>query len=141
MKMDSVVMVRRGWPNEGALDRVEKIYSGATLTKGDWVAKQSDGTVALSGASASNTVGMVIQGNGDSDSAVVSGKAVVLWRNFIVDVANYDTTASYAPGSPLTVKSGKLTLANGTTDPTVGFVLDVVGSSATETAHLTALIR
>jgi hypothetical protein len=150
MKMEAVAMVRRGWPNEGALDRAETIKAGSTVSLGDWVAKQSDGTVDLSGASASNSVGLVIQGNGDSGSAANSGKAVVLWSGFIVDVSNYDTNPTYAPGAHVTAKNGKLTLATepsgtGSTyvpgDPVVGTVLDVVSVSATETAHLTVLVK
>jgi hypothetical protein len=135
MKMEYTAEIIRGWPYDGSLDRNETIKSSVTLTNGDWVAKQSDGTVDKSGASASAFVGLVIQGNGDSGSAVNSNKAVVLWGNFIAKISNYDTGASYAPGSPLTAKSGKLTLATGT-DPIVGHVLDVVTVSATNTAHL-----
>lgn len=140
MKMEAVAMVRRGWPNEGALDRAEVIKAGSTVTLGDWVAKQADGTVDLSGATASAAVGLVVQGNGDSGSAANSGKAVVLWSGFIVDISNYDAVPTYAPGSPLTAKSGKLTLATGT-DPVVGTVLDVVAASATQTAHLSVLVK
>lgn len=135
MKMEYTAEIIRGWPYDGSLDRNEPIKSGVTLTNGDWVAKQSNGTVDKSGATASNFVGLVIQGNGDSGSAVNSNKAVVLWGNFIAKISNYDTGASYAPGSPLTAKLGKLTLAI-STDPVVGHVLDVVTSSTTNTAHL-----
>lgn len=135
MKMEYTAEIIRGWPYDGSLDRNETIKSSVTLTNGDWVAKQSDGTVDKSGASANAFVGLVIQGNGDSGSAVNSNKAVVLWGNFIAKISNYDTGASYVPGSPLTAKSGKLTLATGA-DPIVGHVLDVVTVSATNTAHL-----
>ena len=136
-KMDYNAQIVRGWPYDGALDRNEKIKAGVTLTNGDWVQKQTDGSVDKSGAAASNSVGLVIQGNGDSASAVNSNRAVVLWGNFIADIANYDTTPSYVPGSPLTVKLGKVTLGVVGTDPIIGFVLDVVATSATETARLT----
>lgn len=136
-KMDYNAQIVRGWPYDGALDRNEKIKSGVTLTNGDWVQKQTDGSVDKSGAAASNSVGLVIQGNGDSASAVNSNRAVVLWGNFIADIANYDTVPAYVPGSPLTVKSGKVTLGVVGTDPILGFVLDVVATSTTETAHLT----
>jgi len=64
-----------------------------------------------------------------------SGKAVVLWGNYIVATSNYNTGSSFAPGSPVTGLSGKFDLA-GTTDPECGFVLRVQGASATQTAHL-----
>lgn len=135
MKMEYTAEIIRGWPYDGSLDRNEPIKAGVTLTNGDWVAKQTDGTVDKSGASATAFVGLVIQGNGDSGSSVNSNKAVTLWGNFIAKISNYDTGASYAPGSPLTAKLGKLTLATGT-DPIVGHVLDVVASGTTATAHL-----
>lgn len=141
MKMDSVVMIKRGWPNEGALDRAEPITAGATVTLGDWVQKQADGTVNLTGASATNLAGLVVQGNGDSASAQNSGRAVVLWSGFIADVSNYDTVPTYVPGSSLTVKSGKLTLGTVGTDPIIGTVLDVVAVGPNDTAHLTVLVK
>jgi hypothetical protein len=64
-----------------------------------------------------------------------SGKAVVLWGNYIVATSNY-TAGAYVPGSPVTASNGKYTLANGSTDPECGFVLRVQGVSATQTAHL-----
>lgn len=134
--MERNAEIIRGWPYDGSLERVEPITTGATLQNGDWVAKQSDNTVNKSGASSSNAVGLVIVGNGDSGSAAYANKAVVLWGNFLAKVSNY-AAGAYAPGSPITVKSGQVALGVVGTDPIVGFVLDVVASSATETAHLT----
>lgn len=140
MKMEYTAMIRRGWPNEGALDRAEPIQVGATLVNGDWVAKQADGTVAKSAATASNLVGLVVSGNGDAASAANSGKAVVLWSGFIVDTSNF-AAGAYVPGSSVTAKSGQLALGVVGTDPIVGTVLDYVTVSATETAHLTVLVK
>jgi hypothetical protein len=136
MLMERNAEIIRGWPYDGSLERVEPITAAATLQNGDWITKQSDNTVNKTGASASNNVGLVIVGNGDSGSAAYAGKAVVLWGNFLAKISNY-AAGAYAPGSPLTVKSGQLALANGTTDPVIGFVLDVVAGATTETAHLT----
>ncbi len=140
--MEAVAMIRRGWPNEGALDRAETIKASTTLVNGDWVTKHTDGTVQLAGATAANNKisGLVIVGNGDAASASNTNKAVVLWGNYIADVSNYDTGATYAPGDPLMVVSGKVTLQT-STNPIVGYVLDVVTVSATETAHLTILVK
>lgn len=139
MLMERNAEITRGWPYDGARDRAEPIASGSTIQNGDWVAKQSNGTVALSGSAASNAVGLVFVGNGDSASASNTNKALVLWGNFEAKIANYDTTASYVPGNNVTVKSGKITLA-GSTDPVVGTVLDVVTAITSglfqETAHL-----
>lgn len=65
-----------------------------------------------------------------------SGKAVVLWGNYIVATSNFTASGSWVPGSPVTASNGKYTLANGTTDPELGHVLRVQGASATQTAHL-----
>ena len=66
-----------------------------------------------------------------------SGKAVVLWGNYIAKVDSTAYTAgAYVPGSPVTANAGKIALANGTTDPELGYVLRVQGVSGTETAHL-----
>lgn len=140
MKMEYSAMIRRGWPNEGALDRAEPIAAGSTLVNGDWVAKQADGTVAKSGAAASNSVGLVVSGNGDAASAANSGKAVVLWSGFIADISNY-AAGAYVPGSTVTAKSGQIALNVGGTDPVVGHVLDVVAGSGSETAHLTIMVK
>jgi hypothetical protein len=135
MKMERVAEVVRGWPYDGSLDLNEPITDGAVLNNGDWVEKQADGTVdAAAGATA--FAGLVMVGNGDSGSAAASGKAVVLWGNFIADISNYDSTASFAPGNAVTVKAGIITKAVVGTDPVIGFVLDVVAASTTETARI-----
>lgn len=142
MKMESTAMVRRGWPNEGALERAELIKAASTLVNGDWVMKQSDGTVDKTSATAASNVlcGLVVAGNGDAASAANTNKATVLWSGFTVDISNYDITPTYAPGNALMSVSGKLTLATGT-NPVVGYVLDVVAVSTTETARLTVLVK
>lgn len=65
-----------------------------------------------------------------------TGKAVVLWGNYIVQTSNYNTGASFVPGSPVTGMTGKYDLANGTTDPECGFVLQVLGNTGTQTQSL-----
>lgn len=140
MKMEYTAMIRRGWPNEGALDRAEPIKAGATLVNGDWVAKQADGTVDKSAAAASAAVGLVISGNGDAASAKNTNLAVVLWSNFIVQTSNY-AAGAYAPGSMVTVKSGQIALGTVGTDPELGRVLDVVAGDANNTASLVILVK
>lgn len=141
MKMEYAFEVLRGWPQDGALDRIEPIKTGDTLKNGDVVTKHTDGTVTLVGATASNKVGVVIQGNGDSASASGVGKALVLWGNYIARVASTAYAAgAYAPGSNVTGKSGKFALDAGS-DPVVGVVLDVIPASATETESLVILVR
>ncbi len=226
MVMEYRAEILRGWPQDGARERNELVKSGSTLFNGDLVEVQADGTVALTGATKTRRAGLVVRGNGDSQSAgnsqgfqpatvvvvsgvawaggvatvtttgnhglavgntvalqgftpvgyngyfsvasvtsatvftvalavnpgavtvqgttqlvfntlaganaatqatTSSGKAVVLWGNYIVRTQNY-TQAPYVPGSPVTVQNGKFVLANGTTDPEVGFVLRVYGS-------------
>lgn len=135
MKMERNAEIIRGWPFDGSLDRAEVIKAGSTLVNGDWVQMQSDNTVDKTTAGAANFVGLVVVGNGDSDSALNSNKAVVLWGNFIAKISNY-TAGAWAPGSPVTVKSGKIALGVVGTDPIVGHVLTQTAASATETANL-----
>jgi hypothetical protein len=144
MLMERTAEIIRGWPYDGSLERVEPIKAGSTLQNGDWVTKQTDGTVDKVGATASNAVGLVIVGNGDSSSAAYSNKAVILWGNFLAKISNY-AAGSYTNGQALTAKNGVLAAAtapNGSAspvtfgDPVVGFVIDVIAASTTETAHL-----
>lgn len=127
MKMEYNVQILRGWPMDGALERSENISSGQTLSNGDWVTKNADNTVSLSGASAIQA-GLVTRGNGDSSSAALSNKAVVLWGNFEAQIKNLPTGVTFAPGNYLTIKNGKVALGTFGTDPIVGKVLDVNGS-------------
>jgi hypothetical protein len=238
MKMEYTAEILRGWPNDGARERVEIVSQGATLVNGDVVSLQADGTVNKVGTTKSKRVGLVVRGNGDAASganalgkymtpqAAVSmtaawsgglltvtqnahgyatgntvtiaatagsttfaayngtyvitvtgantytiafavnngtittgtaqltgisnsGKAVVLWGNYIVRTSNF-AAGSWAPGAAVTAKSGKFELAAGqanadgtytivagnTVDPEVGFCLRVQGATATETAHV-----
>ena len=218
MKMEYTAEIIRGWPADGALERVELVKQGSVLSNGDVVAMQPDGTVALCASSATNKVGLVVRGNGDSAAAAnangffmtpqtaqaitatwsagvvtvtfvsstafpglvvgnvvtinagagsstytnyigdqvvtgvsgntftfahanndgtitanaastatlktatnTSGKAVVLWGNYIVRTINY-TGSAFAPGDGITAASGKWVKDAGS-DPLVGFVL------------------
>jgi hypothetical protein len=154
MKMERVAEIIKGWPYDGSISRAEVVKDGSTLVNGDWVVKQSDGTVDKpSGAVtlASGSVGLVVVGNGDSASAANSGKAEVLWSSFIAKISSAGYTAgSYAPGTSFSVNAGKPVLAvlasgTGSTfapgDAVVGTVLDVVAVSTTETAHITVLVK
>jgi hypothetical protein len=127
MKMEYNVQILRGWPMDGALERSEVIAAGQTLSNGDWVTKNSDNTVSLSGSGAAQA-GLVIRGNGDSSSATTANKAVVLWSGFEAQIKNLPTGVTFAPGNNLTIKSGKVALGTFGTDPIVGQVLDVNGS-------------
>jgi hypothetical protein len=100
----------------------------------DTVVDANNFTVSQATAPGAITLGTttVVLTNGSNNS----GKAVVLWGNYIVQTSNYNTGSSFVPGSPVTGKSGKYDLANGTTDPEAGYVLQVFGASATETRSL-----
>lgn len=152
MLMERVAEIVRGWPYDGSLERSEPIKANTTLVNGDWVTKDTDGTVIKVGTSAAALAGLVLVGNGDSASAANAGEAVVLWSNFIAKVSNYDSGQTYAPGTALTAKNGILTVAaapsaTGTSpvtavsfgDPVIARVLDVVAGSSganPQTAHL-----
>ena len=144
MKMEYTAEVLRGWPADGAMDRNETIKAGVTLSNGDVVEMQSDGTVDKVGTGASsNKVGLVIRGNGDSTSSVNSNKAVVLWSNYIVRVKNYGT-GTWVPGAAVSAggasNGGKFHVDAGS-DPLVGFCVKVQTASATEDAHVVIVVR
>lgn len=140
MLMERTFEVVRGWPNDGAIDRPEFIKAGSTLVNGDVVAKQSDGSIDKVGGTAVANVGFVFAGNGDSASCANSGKATVLWGNFVAKTSNF-AAGAYVPGSPLKAVNGQLALGVAGTDPIVGYVQEVVAASGTETAHLTFIVR
>lgn len=95
------------------------------------------GTGTFTYALAANPGAVTVQGTATQTSTRSgSGKALVLWGNYIVKVSNA-TAGAYVPGSPVTAVSGRYALANGTTDPEVGYVVKVQGATATETAHIT----
>lgn len=94
--------------------------------------------------------GTITTGTAQRTGVSTSGKATVLWGNYIARISNFDGTPTYAPGSPLTAQNGKFTLAVGqgnangtytvtatnTIDPEVGYVLSVQGATTTDTANL-----
>lgn len=85
-----------------------------------------------------------------------SGKAVVLWSNYIVQTTNY-AAGAYVPGSKVTAKGGQFALATAASqlgsgtyaytaeDPVVGHVLRVQGAggigSNAQTAHLVIAVK
>lgn len=138
MKMEYNAQILRGWPYEGALDRAESITTGATLVNGQWVQKQTDNTVNVSSATKTANAGLVIRGNGDSTSGVATAKATVIWGNFIAQVK---TATVFTPGQALTVQSGALVAGVVGTDPIVGYVLDVIASSAVNDASVVVKIN
>lgn len=146
MKMEYTAEVLRGWPNEGALERVETVKSGSTLVNGDVVEMQSDGTIDKVSTTKNFAVGLVIRGNGDSQSVVAAGnKAVVLWGNYIVRIKAVNVIGAVLVGSPVTGggagAAGKFQLATGVTDNVVGFCVKVQAASATEDAHYVIVVR
>lgn len=140
MKMEYNVQIQRGWPNEGALDRDEVIKTGVSVSNGDWVSKQSDNTVDLVGSTKTANAGLVIRGNADSGSGAYTGKAVVLWNNFIAQIKNLPNAVTFTPGASLTIQNGKVQLATGT-DPVIGHVLDVIAASSSNDASIVAMFR
>jgi len=162
---NGTISVVRGWPSDGALDRLETVTTGSTVSQGDVVFKFTDGTVQkTTSGTVTGYVGLVMKGNGDppnttgvTNSVVNAGnKAVVLWSNYIVMVSNYDTSPSpaWAPGVAVTsggsaTAAGKFTTITATTSATTasqvcGFCLNVIpattGISGT-TAAVVILVR
>lgn len=157
MILEYTAMVRRGWPNEGAIDRAENTKVGVTLSNGDWVSKQNDAFASVDKAvtATANMVGLVISGNGDTavtttngfvsgNSCAVTGKSVVLWSGFVVETSNF-VAGAWAPGSPVTIKTanpGVPTIGIVGTDPILGFVTNVTAALAgVNTASITILVK
>jgi hypothetical protein len=140
MKMEYNVQIVRGWPNEGALHRAEPIKAAVSLSNGDWVEKESDNTVDLVSATKTANAGLVIRGNADSGSGAYTGKATVLWGNFIAQIKNLPNAVTFTPGANLCIQNGKVQLATGS-DPVIGHVLDVVAASSVNDAHIVAVFK
>jgi len=136
--MEYTAQILRGWPYEGALDRAETIKTGVSLVNGDWVQKQSDGTIDKVSSTKTANAGLVIRGNTDSTSGVTTGKATVLWGNFIAQIK---TATVFTPGAALTAQNGVLVAGTVGTDPIIGYVLDVIASSATTDASVVVKIN
>lgn len=93
--------------------------------------------------------GTITTGTAQLTGVSNSGKAVVLWGNYIARVSNF-AAGSWAPGVAVTAQNGKFAVASGqgnadgtytvtatnTIDPEVGYCLNVQGATATETAHV-----
>lgn len=88
---------------------------------------------------AANPGAVTVQGTATQTSTQNnSGKALVLWGNYVVKTQAY-APGAYVPGSPVTAANGLFQLANGTTDPEVGFVLSVQAATTGingQTAHI-----
>lgn len=154
MKMEYNVQILRGWPYDGAMDRAETVKSGSTLSNGDWVAKQSDGTVDKVGATKTAAAGLVVRGNGDSTSTLVSisaasgsgssgisgfKKCTVLWGGFIAQIKNLPNSVTFTAGAAVCIQNGMIQLATGT-DPIIGYVLDVNTGTATTDTFVTVKV-
>jgi hypothetical protein len=128
MKMEYTAEVLRGWPADGARERLEIVKQGVTLVNGDIVQMQTDGTVDKVGATKSKRVGLVVRGNGDSTSAANSyGKymtpqptknvTAMTWSGGVVSVTI--TSHGYSTGNLVTIAGVTPTGYNGTYNITV----------------------
>jgi len=98
---------------------------------------------------AATVAAISVQGTVQLSGVSSSGKAVVLWGNYIVRTSNF-LAGSWAPGSPVTSVNNQYTIAAGqgnadgtytvtatnTIDPELGYCIRVQGATATETAHI-----
>lgn len=157
MKMEYTAEILRGWPNDGARERVEIVTQGATLVNGDVVAMQADGTVNKVGSTKTKRAGLVVRGNGDSGSGAnalgtyMTPQAIVsitaTWAGGLLTVTQ--TAHGYATGNTVTIAatagSGTPANYNGTYVITVTgantYTITVAnnGTITTGTAQLTGL--
>lgn len=127
IRMDYPFQVLRGWPG-GVTEQNMTIKAGVTVSGGDFVAIQADGTIDLAKGVGpfGQEVGLVVVGNGDSGAAKDSNQAVVVFGNVIAKTTKYNTSASIAPGAKLTVKgtAGQPAVLDvaGASDPVVAVV-------------------
>ena len=71
MLMEYRAEILRGWPADGARERLELIKPGQTALKnGDWVMTQADGTVAISDGTKRKRCGLVVRADGDNQLVI-----------------------------------------------------------------------
>lgn len=137
IKMSYVFEVLRGWPLDGAVESSDSktdssVIATGGFTNGDVVTFTPSGTL-IKVTTPTFAAGFVVRGEKDSASVTEAGHVpVILWSNFLARTQNFNTSSSWAPGLPVTVKNNKLDVAGGT-DPIIGFVKKVnppVGGSA-----------
>lgn len=98
MKMEYRAEILRGWPADGARERLELVKQGTVVSNGDIVEMQVDGTVALSSSTASRKVGVVIRGNFASNADGTSVSANANGRFMTPQPAKVITAATWASG-------------------------------------------
>lgn len=157
MKMEYTAEILRGWPADGARERVEIVTQGVTLVNGDVVALQADGTVNKVGSTKTKRAGLVVRGNGDSASAANSlgrlqtpqaiTSVTATWAGGLLTVTH--TAHGFATGNSVnivaTAGSGAFASYNGTYTITVTgantytIVAANYGTITTGTAQLTGI--
>lgn len=148
-KNDQTADILRGWPGDGALDQAWPIKAGSTVSNGDVVELQADGTIdKVANASEKFAVGLVVRGNGDlsGGSSTASGKAVVLWGNYVVRIkqANWNGTAptlgaAVSAGGSGSGATGCFRTASAA--PGIGFCVGITPASSQNDATYTLVIR
>jgi hypothetical protein len=105
------------------------IASGEEFLEGDW-AKLVDGKLETAGATeATAQLFPVWCGNGDRYDAIVTKQATVLMgTSFVYKTSRYDAGGSYAVGTPLTVKDGKVPTPAEAGDVVIGRVIEPIVS-------------
>lgn len=122
MLMEYTAEILRGWPADGARERVEIVTQGATLVNGDVVSLQADGTVNKVSSTKTKRAGLVVRGNGDAASAATARgrlqtpQAIVsitaTWAGGLLTVTQ--AAHGYASGNQVTIAAtaGSTTFAN-----------------------------
>jgi hypothetical protein len=105
------------------------IAAGEEFLEGQW-AQLVDGKLETAGAAdALAQLFPVWCGNGDRYDAIVTKQATVLMgTSFVYKTSQYNAGGSYAVGTPLTVKSGKVPTPAASGDVVIGRVIEPVVS-------------
>lgn len=156
-KMEYPAEFLRGWPVDGGLELDYPIATGQTLSAGDLVKTVIEGGVikvtktvtADSALAIGHGAGIVVRGNGDDKSAAASGKAIVLWGDYIVKTQKVADAVvagdAVIAGGNATVQTvaatdGAFVVAGAATDAAMGVVLEVGGTAGSTTDPRYAVI-
>lgn len=121
-KEDLSLSVLRGLEKMYRVDKA--VASGVSLSKGMWGMLNADGKVAATGATPAGACFLVFAGNDRYDAKATGQVTLIMASPVVVKSSVYDTTATYAVGDMLCVKSGKVTKRTGS-EARYGRVLEV----------------
>lgn len=113
--------VLRGFENAHRVDK--KTKDGESFISGDWAVLNADGELEAPGFSAVPNTYLVFSGT-DRFDAKATGQCTIFMASGLVVKSNKFAAGSYAVGTQLTVKGGKLIGVAAANDPVFGQVIE-----------------